>query len=347
MGSETNIGYDLYIAHSMYILLHDDIVRRCDEPYVGSKSPLAIVDSFYLTSVKNGIQYDYLWIKEKGSIPTPIFQGSDKTTADNGITITVPLGSSTKIPLQNIISYVKEKANRQLFGFKDSVRIVEDITVPYEDMVDITTKIINWTKELDLPNLTLYNLSINFSNSSFFSRSVAFNKLFIRIGQVVYEYKDSSKLSTLLSSVTTYINNPNHFIATINIPVGLLDIPMSREEINSTEDNFKIVEKYFKEGLEQLKNHYNAIVFNTDCGAAEFQKRLNSFTNDSTIQYNIKADSVALKKHDQSLIKTLEVFLKEQNQYYKDGQVVQNIDLYNPLSYYLVMLSTSPLPSSL
>lgn len=324
----------------MYILLHDDIVRRCDEPYVGSKSPLAIVDSFYLTSVKNGIQYDYLWIKEKGSIPTPIFQGSDKTTADNGITITVPLGSSTKIPLQNIISYVKEKANRQLFGFKDSVRIVEDITVPYEDMVDITTKIINWTKELDLPNLTLYNLSINFSNSSFFSRSVAFNKLFIRIGQVVYEYKDSSKLSTLLSSVTTYINNPNHFIATINIPVGLLDIPMSREEINSTEDNFKIVEKYFKEGLEQLKNHYNAIVFNTDCGAAEFQKRLNSFTNDSTIQYNIKADSVALKKHDQSLIKTLEVFLKEQNQYYKDGQVVQNIDLYNPLSYYLVMLST-------
>ena len=340
MGSETNIGYDLYIAHSMYILLHDDIVRRCDEPYVGSKSPLAIVDSFYLTSVKNGIQYDYLWIKEKGSIPTPIFQGSDKTTADNGITITVPLGSSTKIPLQNIISYVKEKANRQLFGFKDSVRIVEDITVPYEDMVDITTKIINWTKELDLPNLTLYNLSINFSNSSFFSRSVAFNKLFIRIGQVVYEYKDSSKLSTLLSSVTTYINNPNHFITTINIPVGLLDIPMSREEINSTEDNFKIVEKYFKEGLEQLKNHYNAIVFDTDCGAVEFQKRLNSFTNNSTIQYNIKADSAHLRKHDAKLIKNLEVFLKEQNQYYKDGQVVQNIDLYNPLSYYLVMLST-------
>ena len=295
--------------------------------------------------MKNGIQYDYLWIKEKGSIPTPIFQGSDKTTTDNGITITVPLGSSTKIPLQNIISYVKEKANRQLFGFKDSVRIVEDITLPYEDMVDITTKIISWTKELDLPNLTLYNVpgsSTNSSNNnSWFSRNnVGFNKLFVRIDEVIYEYKDAHKLSGLINNVSNYINNSTQFIATINVPVGLLDLPMSREEVNSTEVNFKVVEKYFKEGLEQLKNHYNTIVFDTDCGAAEFQKRLNSFTNNSTIQYNIKADSAHLKKHDAKLIKNLEVFLKEQNQYYQDGQVVQNINLHNPLAYYLVMLST-------
>lgn len=308
---------------------------------LGSKSPLALVDSFYLTSVKNGIQYDYLWIKEKGSIPTPIFQGSDKTNSDNGITITVPLGSSTKIPLQNIITYVKEKANRQLFGFKDSVRIVQDISIPYEDMVDISEKIIKWTQELDLPNLTLFNIDKSFSDNTGFRspRFYGFRNFFIRIGQVVYEYKATDRLNSLINLIPSYINNMGQFVATVNVPVGLLDIPMSREEINNTEDNFKIVEKYFKEGLDQLKNHYSTIVFNTDCGAAEFQKRLNSFTNDSTIQYNIKADSVALKKHDQNLIKTLEVFLKEQNQYYKDGQVVQNIDLYNPLSYYLVMLS--------
>ncbi len=262
----------------------------------------------------------------------------------------MPLGSSTKIPLQNIITHVKEKANRQLFGFRSSVRIVEDASLAYDDMVDISEKIFSWTQELDLPNITLFNIPSNEKNHSssngWFTRSTSFSRLFIRIGQVVYEYKDSSKLSTLLSRVTSYINNPNHFIATINIPVGLLDIPMSREEINSTEDNFKTVEKYFQEALNQLKKHYDSIVFDTNCGATEFHRRLNSFTNNSTIQYNIKADCASLEKHDEKLIKNLEEFFNEQNPIYKTGQISKAIDLHSPLPSYLTTLSSVSLSST-
>ena len=123
---------------------------------LGSKSPLALVDSFCLSSVENGIQYDYMWIKERGQIPTPIFQGSDKVDSENGITITVPLGSSSKIPLHNLSSHVKQAVNRQLFGFKDLVRVVENASVPYDQMKDVTDKIITWKPILDLPSITFF-----------------------------------------------------------------------------------------------------------------------------------------------------------------------------------------------
>ena len=306
---------------------------------VGSKSPLAIVDSFYLSSVKNGIQYDYLWIKEKGQIPTPIFQGSDKVpNKESGITITVPLGSSNKVPLHNLTSYVKEKANNQLFGFKNTVRIVENVSVPYDQMVDVTDKVITYTEELDLPDITFFNTkdsdNTGYGNSGYYSKTKA---VYIRVGLVCYKYNDCNKLD--FSFLSKYIRNSKDFVVTINVPVGLLDIPMSREEINSTSENFNIIKDCLVKAELQLKNHYDSIVFSKDCGAIEFHNRLKTFVNTSTIVYNISADKNYLKKHDKKLSDGLNNYFKDKNQQYSFDIFFNNVDLYDPITSYLKNLS--------
>ena len=149
-----------------------------------------------------------MWIKERGQIPTPIFQGSDEVDdKENGITITVPLGSSSKVPLHNLSSHVKQAVNRQLFGFKDLVRIVEDASVPYDKMVDVTDKVITWKPILDLPSITFFEKveNQNQSNNNYYGygRNSAYDQLFIRVGTVVYRYNAASN-RTLYRYETTW-----------------------------------------------------------------------------------------------------------------------------------------------
>ena len=44
---------------------------------LGSKSPLALVDTFHIVAIKNGKKNTYAWIKEMGKLPTLIRLGDD------------------------------------------------------------------------------------------------------------------------------------------------------------------------------------------------------------------------------------------------------------------------------
>lgn len=274
---------------------------------LGSKSPLALVDSFNLVSIKNGIQYDYMWIKEAGQIPKPIFQGESKTQRENGITITVPLGTSTKVPLQNLQRYVSASANRQLFGFQDQVRIVDNALLDYDKMTDISSKLFTSKKVLSLNNIDIYYDATQLSNNTgYYRRQVL--KSYVQIGSVVYDYAfadiDFSKLSA-------YFNNLSSFIVNIKVPIGVLELPMSREEINITDSNKKAIARSYESAISDIQAHIKTLAFDADTDAAGYYDQIKSYSvsSDATaLSYMLYPDIDKLKAKEQDLLQLYKTY---------------------------------------
>ena len=270
---------------------------------LGSKSPLALVDSFNLVSVKDGYQYDYMWIKEKGQIPTPIFQGKSKTSRQNGITITVPLGSSTKVPLQNLQRYVAASANRQLFAFQNQVMIVEDASKDYDDLVDISSKLFTDKLLVDLPNISIYHDSAIAGNGGYsygYGRNYT-AKSYVQIGSVIYDY---SFADISFSDLAAYFNNLQNFVVAIKVPIGQLELPMSREEVNITDNNKTLVGQAYKRALDDIKQHITTLAFDANTDAAGYYKQIKSYakTQDSTVlSYKLYPNAVTLRNKEKAI----------------------------------------------
>lgn len=277
---------------------------------LGSKSPLALVDSFNLVSIKNGIQYDYMWIKEAGQIPKPIFQGESKTQRENGITITVPLGSSTKVPLQSLQRYVAASANRQLFGFQDQVRIVDNALLDYDKMTDQSSKLFTSKKVLSLPNIDIYYDAAQLSgNTGYYRRHTL--KSYIQIGSVVYDYAfadiDFSKLSA-------YFNNLSSFIVNIKVPIGVLELPMSREEVNITDNNKKCIARSFDAAIADIQAHIKTLAFNTDTDAKGYYDQIKSYsvsTDATALSYMLYPDIDKLKVKEKDILALYKKYVDE------------------------------------
>ena len=299
---------------------------------LGSKSPLALVDSFTLVSVKDGYQYDYMWIKEKGQIPTPIFQDKSKTTRQNGITITVPLGSSTKVPLQNLQKYVKEKTNRQLFAFQDSVRIVDDANKDYDDMVDLSDTVFTAKRVLDLDNLAIYY------DPSATKTSYAWNMAasYVQIGSVIYDYNFQSQ-GTDLRFLFKYFSNLNQFVVCIKVPIGQLDLPMSREEVNTTNTNKTVIDAAIARADANLTSHLASIGFDPNTDAKGYYDQLKTFSgqmsaNKSVLPYKLYANKASLLSKESAFVKLYKsyaataVTLNSGNRYDTDFSYLDKID---------------------
>lgn len=283
---------------------------------LGSKSPLALVDSFSLVSVKNGYQYDYMWIKEKGEIPTPIFQGKAKTTRENGITITVPLGSSAKVPLQNLQRHVAESANRQLFAFRENVMFVEDASVPYSSLVDISSKIFTSTCVLDLPNISIYSDTQFTTNSNNYYYRQPTAKSYVQIGSVVYDYAFANISLDKLASLFTNLKN---FVVNIKAPIGSLDLPMSREEVNMTDQNRTVISKAVENAIADIQKHITSLSFDSKTDAKGYYTQIKAYSASSSttsLAFKLYPDvsTLLIKEHDTAtLFKTLKANLPKTN----------------------------------
>lgn len=269
---------------------------------LGSKSPLALVDSFTLVSVKDGYQYDYMWIKEKGQIPTPIFQDKSKTNRQNGITITVPLGSSTKVPLQNLQKYVKEKTNRQLFAFQDSVRIVDDANKDYDDMVDLSDTVFTAKRVLDLDTLAIYH-DPHLSRPSY---GLSIGASYIQIGSVIYDYNFQAQ-NTDLRFLFKYFSNLAQFVVCIKVPIGQLDLPMSREEVNVTNTNKAVIDGVIKKSDDGLTKHLASIGFDPHTDSKGYYDQLKTFSgkssaNKSALPYKLYANKTSLLSKESAFV---------------------------------------------
>jgi hypothetical protein len=167
------------------------------------------------------------------------------TDEPNGISVIIPLGSTSKVDKYSVKESVTRAIREQLVCFRKYFRVVNDLSIPESSRKDITDEVFKDIDPLyDDSTVTIFKTkghSVNYK---------------IEVGNVVYP---------MLHSVSTYnglnTNNMGHgLLVAIKIPIGKLDIPMNRESINGSEENKRILETYYKASVLSLGAHYTTAV---------------------------------------------------------------------------------------
>lgn len=268
---------------------------------LGSKSPLALVDTFNIISIKGGLKNNYAWIKEPGKLPSLVHlddeeDRNERTTEDDGIKIVIPLGSSTKISQTSLQSKVEEEARRQLLGFSNQIMFVDNINEKhYADLKDITSTIIKEKLVLDLDHVSLYKKdpNTNYPHS---------NTMLIMIGGVNYPFADCYR--TYVRSLSKYfIDAESDYIMCLKAPIGALELPMSREEILTTSHNEKVLQKAAEDAGVDIAKHIKSLNINLDVSLADFYKQLKNINGATTngVQFNLKITQDTFEEKDKPL----------------------------------------------
>lgn len=275
---------------------------------LGSKSPLALVDTFNIISIKNGLKNNYAWIKEPGKLPSLVHlddeeDRNERTTEDDGIKIVIPLGSSTKISQTFLQSKVEEEARRQLLGFSNQIMFVDNINEKhYADLNDITDTIIKEKLVLDLDHVSLYKKdpNTNYPHS---------NTMLIMIGGVNYPFADCYRI--YVRSLSKYfINAESDYIMCLKAPIGALELPMSREEILTTAHNEQVLQKAAADAGVDIAKHIKSLNIDLDVSLSDFYKQLKTINGTKTngsaktngVQFNLQVSQQTFELKDKALV---------------------------------------------
>jgi hypothetical protein len=183
---------------------------------VGSKAGHAYSDTFYITSYHNGIKTSYICTLGAGNGGIPvgeIYEISQEPTTEQGIEISLEVKSS------EVYDFSKKTENFVQF-FLENSNIVFDNR--YNNTTITPHKPIR-SKVVGEYSFHQYSLAPHYYNS---------NEYFVRMGGVNYPYTTSTRITR---SFSKYI--------VVDVPIGKLSLPISRESIENTPLN----EKVFKE----------------------------------------------------------------------------------------------------
>ena len=270
---------------------------------LGSKSPLALVDTFNIISIKNGLKNNYSWIKEPGKLPSLVYlddeeDRNERTKEDDGIKIVIPLGSSTKLSQSSLQSSVEKEARRQLLGFAGKFMFVDNIHTPhYTDLKDITETVIKEKLVLDLEHVALFKRDPD----TYYPDS---QTMLIMIGGVNYPFTDSYR--TYVRSLFKYfVNAQSEYIVCLKAPIGSLELPMSREEILTTAQNEKVLELSANQAAIDIAEHIKSLNIDLNVSLAQFYKQLTTITsnlsNSNGVQFNLEISQKTFEDKDKKL----------------------------------------------
>lgn len=271
---------------------------------LGSKSPLALVDTFNIISIKNGLKNNYAWIKEPGKLPSLVHlddeeDRNERTDEDDGIKIVIPLGSSTKIAQSSLQKKVEEEARKQLLGFSGKFMFVDNIHEKhYTSLNDITHTIIKEKLVLDLDHVAVFSRD---KDTYYYEHQTTL----VLIGGVNYPFDSSYR--THVYSLFKYFLNPNSsYIICLKAPIGSLDLPMSREEILTTAKNEQVLKDTAAAAAIDIADHIKSLNINLDVSLASFYKQLKAIQtnmkNTSAVQFNLEVSQTTFEQKDTALI---------------------------------------------
>lgn len=272
---------------------------------LGSKSPLALVDTFNIISIKNGLKNNYAWIKEPGKLPSLVHlddeeDRNEKTNEDDGIKIVIPLGSSTKIAQNSLQKKVEEEARKQLLGFSGKFMFVDNINAKhYSDLNDITDTIIKEKLILDLDHVSVFSRDKN----TYYPDSAT---TLVLIGGVNYPF-DHSYRTYVQSLFKYFVNASREYIICLKAPIGSLELPMSREEILTTANNEAVLRTASEQAAKDIAKHIKSLNIDLDVSIADFYKQLKTVTanmkNSNGVQFNLEISQQTFEDKDKALIK--------------------------------------------
>lgn len=267
---------------------------------LGSKSPLALVDTFNIVSIKNGLKNNYAWITERGKLPSLVYlddeeDRDEETSEEDGIKIVIPLGQSTKINIGTLQRTVEREARRQLLGFIDKIMIVDNIdTGCYKTLNDITKTIIKEDVAVELPHLIL----LNKDPDTYYNNE---ENAFVFIGGVTYPVPECYR-SRILELKEIIRNNAANYIIGLKLPIGVLDIPMSREEVLISSHNEDAINNTLLKARQDASDYLKTLSINVDTSLVDLFQQVCKTNISKGLPFKLTSSEDSFKKHNVPLI---------------------------------------------
>tara|TARA_R110002074_G_scaffold51396_2_gene129998 strand:+ start:10212 stop:12113 length:1902 start_codon:yes stop_codon:yes gene_type:complete len=184
---------------------------------VGSKSPLCYTDSFIIISHHKGLKTTYCSSLGAGKNGIPvgeIFEISKEPTTEQGIEISLDINIDH-------VSFI-EKTAKFVEGLRPNTKIVFDNRYSKTTVIPIIP-----LRTIQRGGYTINGYDISYRVDGMYGKGIC-----IRMGGIIYEYNFSCPGIAQLQSTIV-----------VDVPIGKLTIPISRESIETTPANEKIFEE--------------------------------------------------------------------------------------------------------
>lgn len=222
---------------------------------IGGKSALALADQYTMVTVKNGLKNVFIFERsDEGGLDVLCAVNDEKTDLPNGVKVSVASNPEWAIQASSTFSSgSSDTISSVLRGWKaEEVELVNgEFESAYDDVIEFKNGILS-KSILD---------SSKSGNAPF---SYPSRTLSILVGPVYYQFtlrsnttRGSEEDAALLAVQNLGINN-----FAIKIPIGDVTFPSSREVIEPSEDNFKVIKKALSNFVAEMKAHVADIVEN-------------------------------------------------------------------------------------
>lgn len=202
---------------------------------LGSKSFHCYTDTFYVKSHYNGILTTYACVLGGGVNGVSIgetYEISQEPTTETGLEVSGVVDKNARDFLLETTKFVNIFSHTDKIVFKhnanaDSGYYTSSPLSEILNVINITPNVPVRIKQLDEFTFNLFEsgTQINASNPTYGS------SVFLRMGGVVYEGIDCRHIATFVGPVI------------VDLPIGCVSLPISRESIEDTDSNKKVFEK--------------------------------------------------------------------------------------------------------
>jgi hypothetical protein len=193
---------------------------------IGGKAGFSYTDTFYVNSHHNGTKTCYICTLGAGTKGIPvgeIYEISKESTTEQGIEISLEVKSTDVYDFSNTTSdFVKNFTPDAKIKFENGYNSYDDGTEPLQPIL---------TKEIGDYILNQYDNLRNVFGQTFL----------VRMGGVLYPHKTPTKITRKFANTIV-----------VDVPIGKLSIPISRESIENTPLNDKVFAEIEKH-LDQLE----------------------------------------------------------------------------------------------
>lgn len=220
---------------------------------LGSKSPLAITDSFTVTSINEGMKTVYSVSKDKQRKPVLAMFGSSETDEENGLMVTVPL-------TDQYMSKVHTEIQEQLkwFNVKPNIYKGTDLQENYEwdkakdEYFELTPEIFVKHEKYKRDSQIIQG-EIGYA----FNEDTLIKMFSINDDVPFLEYNDRLEFSSTTKAVLDKFFD--QFESLIFMPMGTVTFAPSREELIYDEPTAKNILKEFCSAIKLISDNYQKV----------------------------------------------------------------------------------------
>lgn len=196
---------------------------------IGSCAGFSYTDTFYVTSYFEGVKTYYACVLSAGDSGISIgeiFKVSEEPTDESGLEVSLDVTKNNYAFFEKTSQFVRNFTNDILIKFENEYDTTNPIIIPHSPENSI---------QLDEYKLTAYEKLDN--HYSYSNNSV----IYIRMGGVIYTSK----------TVPGVVFKDKYVV--VDVPIGKLTLPISRENIEDTPANTRVIEDIYKKIQEQMK----------------------------------------------------------------------------------------------